>query len=131
MPVSEAQKRATAKYERDNYDKVLVRFPKGTKERIKDTGADSVNGYIIKCVLNALDGSQNAEETVNTEDTKKAPEAKKTPEISELYEIYKSKLHEFVTQLEIQEKYGNDVLLQLSEYRRRAKSADRVQEEGY
>ena len=34
MPVTEAQKRATAKYERENYDKVLTRFPKGTKERI-------------------------------------------------------------------------------------------------
>lgn len=27
MPVSNAQKRATAKYEKEVYDKVLVRFP--------------------------------------------------------------------------------------------------------
>lgn len=33
MPVSDAQKRATAKYEKEAYDKVLVRFPKGTKKR--------------------------------------------------------------------------------------------------
>lgn len=33
-----AQKRATAKYEKENYDKILVRFPKGTKERILETG---------------------------------------------------------------------------------------------
>ncbi len=45
MPVSESQKRATAKYEKENYDKVLVRFPKGTKNRIKDTGGnDSIQG---------------------------------------------------------------------------------------
>lgn len=77
MSVSEAQKRATAKYERDNYDKVLVRFPKGTKDRIKDTGADSVNGYIIKCVLNALDGTQNADAAAKTAETEKIPETPK------------------------------------------------------
>lgn len=61
MPVSEAQKRATAKYEKENYDKILVRFPKGTKERIQGAGAESVNGYIIKCVLDALETSQEAQ----------------------------------------------------------------------
>lgn len=50
MPVTEAQKRATAKYERENYDKVLTRFPKGTKERILQTGAKSVNSFIITAV---------------------------------------------------------------------------------
>ncbi len=60
MPVSEAQKRATAKYEKENYDKVLVRFPKGTKERMQSTGVKSINSYIIKCVLDSLDNAQNA-----------------------------------------------------------------------
>ena len=32
---SEAHMRATAKWEKENYDKVLVRFPKGTKEKIQ------------------------------------------------------------------------------------------------
>lgn len=54
MPVSEAQKKATAKYEKENYDKILVRFPKGTKELIQKSGAASINGYIIKCVLDSL-----------------------------------------------------------------------------
>ena len=80
MPVSEAQKRATAKYEKENYDKVLVRFPKGTKDRIKDTGADSVNSYIINCVLNALEGSQNADTAAKTAEPEKAPEEPKKPE---------------------------------------------------
>lgn len=92
MPVSEAQKKATAKYEKENYDKVLVRFPKGTKERIKDAGADSVNGYIIKCVLNALDGSQNTDtatktpEPVKVSDKTEKPEYKAVPETPELDE---------------------------------------------
>ena len=42
------------KWEKENYDKVLVRFPKGTKERIKETG-DSVNGFVVKAVLDKLD----------------------------------------------------------------------------
>lgn len=50
MPVSNAQRRATAKYEKETYDKVLVRFPKGKKEQIHTTG-ESLNGYIVKCVL--------------------------------------------------------------------------------
>ena len=56
MPkVTEAQKRATAKYEQKNYDRILTRFPKGTKEKILSTGAKSVNSFIIKAVLNALE----------------------------------------------------------------------------
>lgn len=55
MPVSEAQKRATAKYEKENYDKVLVRFPKGTKEKILSTGATSVNSFIISAVMEKLE----------------------------------------------------------------------------
>lgn len=59
MSVTEAQKKATAKYEKENYDKVLVRFPKGTKELIQKSGATSVNGYIIKCVLDSLATTEN------------------------------------------------------------------------
>lgn len=50
MPVSEAQKRATAKFEKERYDKILTRFPKGTKEKILSTGAKSLNSFIISAV---------------------------------------------------------------------------------
>ena len=53
MTVSKAQAKATAKYEKENYDKILVRFPKGTKERIKRTG-NTVNGFITIAVLERL-----------------------------------------------------------------------------
>ena len=53
--VSEAQKKATAKYEKENYDKILVRVPKGTKKMIQDAGAESINGYIIQCVLDSFE----------------------------------------------------------------------------
>ena len=52
--VTEAQKRATQAYEKRTYDKILVRFPKGTKQRIKESGAESINGFIVSTVLNNL-----------------------------------------------------------------------------
>lgn len=55
MPVTEAQKRATAKYERENYDKILTRFPKGTKEKILSIGAASVNSFIVAAVNEKLE----------------------------------------------------------------------------
>lgn len=38
---------------KENYDRVSVTLPKGTKDRIKSKG-ETVNGYIVKCVLDAL-----------------------------------------------------------------------------
>lgn len=55
MAVSEAQKRATAKYEKERYDKILTRFPKGTKDKILETGAQSVNRFIIEAVNEKLE----------------------------------------------------------------------------
>lgn len=118
----EYTKKAINNY-REKFDFIQVRFPKGTKERLKDVG--NINNYIVKCVLDALDDSYETKAAEKSEDARKAPVPKKTPEISKLYEIYKGKLHEFVTQLEIQEKYGNDVLLQLSDY---AKEADQTED---
>lgn len=50
---SKAQMKATAKYEEKNYDKVLVRFPKGTKDDITKTGS-SLNGFIVSAVNEKL-----------------------------------------------------------------------------
>lgn len=58
MSVSEAQKKATAKYEKENYDKVLTRFPKGIKDKILSTGAKSVNSFIIEAVNEKLEREQ-------------------------------------------------------------------------
>ena len=51
---SEAHIRATTKWEKENYDKVLVRFPKGTKEKITNSGAKSVNSFIVEAVQEKL-----------------------------------------------------------------------------
>lgn len=46
-----------AQWEANNYDKALIRFPRGTKVRIKATG-QSVNGFTVAAVLRALDSTQ-------------------------------------------------------------------------
>ena len=50
-----AHMRATAKYEKENYFKTLVRFNKNDEERIRAAAGKSLNGFIVKCVLDALD----------------------------------------------------------------------------
>lgn len=53
MPVSKAQKAATAKYEAKTYDKVLVRLPRGKKGEIESaakTEGKSVNGFISEAI---------------------------------------------------------------------------------
>ena len=52
---SEAHIRATTKWEKENYDKILVRFPKGTKEKITNSGAKSINGFIVEAVKEKLE----------------------------------------------------------------------------
>lgn len=52
---SEAHMRATAKWEKENYDKVLVRFPKGTKDKINSVGAKSINGFIVEAVQEKIE----------------------------------------------------------------------------
>ena len=57
MKPTKAQREATYRYERKAYDRVLVRLPKGTKDRISDAAADrgeSINGYIRRVVSESL-----------------------------------------------------------------------------
>ena len=51
--ITPAQRKAVGKYERDNYDKVLLRMPKGERDKIKeaaDAVGQSVNVYIMEAV---------------------------------------------------------------------------------
>ena len=74
MP-SKSQAKATAKYEKNNYFKTLVRFKKEDEERIRAAAGDSLNGFIVKCVLDALGRSE-----APTEAPKPVPEAPKPSE---------------------------------------------------
>ena len=53
MPVTKAQQRAVGKYEKENYDKVLLRLPKGNREKIKAHAQQkgmSLNAYIVNLI---------------------------------------------------------------------------------
>ena len=54
MAYSEAQKRATMKWDKENYDRVYLTVPKGVKQEIdeiaKANGYDSMRAFIIEAI---------------------------------------------------------------------------------
>mgnify|MGYP000860841887 CR=1 FL=1 len=53
MAVGKAQQKAVSKYESVNYDKVLLRLPKGERDKIKahaESLGMSLNSYINKLI---------------------------------------------------------------------------------
>lgn len=58
MPASKAKMKAIAKYEQKAYDKILLRLPKGTGDKIKAAAGESgsVNGFIREAVEAKING---------------------------------------------------------------------------
>lgn len=54
MAKTEAQMRSIRKWEAENYEKVTLMLPKGTKDRIKATG-NTINGIGVKAILKELE----------------------------------------------------------------------------
>lgn len=54
MALSKKSQESMKNFHDKAYDNILVRFPKGTKERIQSTG-EAVNGYINKSVKEKLE----------------------------------------------------------------------------
>lgn len=81
---TESQRRATKKYEEKAYFKTLVRFKKEDEERIRNAAGDSLNGFIVKCVLDKLNSEESAETQDYTPDTGAAEIATVEPETPEL-----------------------------------------------
>ena len=53
MAVSKAQQKAVGKYEKENYDKVLLRLQKGSRDKIKAHAQQkgmSLNAYIVSLI---------------------------------------------------------------------------------
>ncbi|TCL61325.1 hypothetical protein [Allofournierella massiliensis] len=64
MPYTDAQKRATAKYNAKAYDRIEIKVKKGQKEIIQKRAEQlnkSVNGYITDLIEEDLAGSDLAE----------------------------------------------------------------------
>jgi uncharacterized protein (DUF1778 family) len=56
-PVSEAQKRASAKYVKANYDEIKVRVPKGKKTLIQEHShkmGESVSSFINRAIRETM-----------------------------------------------------------------------------
>ena len=56
--VSKAQLKATADYEKKAYFKTLVRFPANQENAIRKASGDSLNGFIVKAVLEKIENMQ-------------------------------------------------------------------------
>lgn len=52
--ISEAQRKAVAKYSKANYFQTLVRFPKDQEQEIRAAAGDSLNKYIVNAVLDQV-----------------------------------------------------------------------------
>lgn len=65
MAVSKAQQKAVAKYEKENYDKTMVRMVKGKLDAVKahaQAHGESVNGFINRAIDEAMErDARNAE----------------------------------------------------------------------
>lgn len=70
ITVSKAAQRATEKYDKKNYDRILVKFPKGTKQQIQATG-ETVNGFINKAVAERLEKGSDKNNTIKSTEKSK------------------------------------------------------------
>ena len=60
MPITEAQKRATRKWNEANLDRINLVVPKGDKEKIKEVAemcGESVNTFIKKAIASRMNES--------------------------------------------------------------------------
>ena len=67
-PVSKAQQKATAKYKKNNYDRMETLLPKGSKLKLQEHAkqrGESLNAFVNRAVLEALerDTQEKTQET--------------------------------------------------------------------
>ena len=59
--ITAAQRKAVGKYEKENYDKVLVRMPKGKRETIKEhaeSQGESINAFMLRAADETMERDQ-------------------------------------------------------------------------
>ena len=122
--VPEYNLRAINKYNA-KFDRIAVNLPKGTKERIKELTGKSCNAYLSELALADLDrlenfGIKEQPQAINSREIPEIadvkPEAKEI-DLQALYEEYgKDAILSVIGQINIMEKYGNEVLQELVKY---------------
>ena len=69
MPLSEARKRANAKYNQKAYDRLEVKVKKGKKEEIREFAeaqGESLNAFINRAIAEAMGQSERKEPVKKT-----------------------------------------------------------------
>ena len=64
MPVSEARKRANAKYNQKAYDRIELKVKKGEKEKIREfaeSQGESINAFINRAIAEAMGAAPKKE----------------------------------------------------------------------
>lgn len=65
MPYTEAQKRATAKYNAKAYDRIEIKVAKGRKAEIQafaENRGESVNAFVTRLIDQAMEAGENHKE---------------------------------------------------------------------
>ncbi len=65
MPYTEAQKRATAKYNAKAYDRIEIKVAKGKKAEIQafaESRGESVNAFVTRLIDQAMEAGENQKE---------------------------------------------------------------------
>lgn len=65
MPYTEAQKRATAKYNAKAYDRIEIKVAKGRKAEIQafaESCGESVNAFVTRLIDQAMEAGENHKE---------------------------------------------------------------------
>lgn len=58
MPYDDSRKRAIMKYQKENFDPVMIRFPKGERDRTKDHAAlmgESMAKFILRAISETIE----------------------------------------------------------------------------
>lgn len=67
MAISESQRKAVAKYNAANYERIELRVEKGQKETIKahaEAQGESLNGFINRAILTVIEQDNDRREAV-------------------------------------------------------------------
>jgi hypothetical protein len=125
----EAKERLEKQYKRqnehikENYDRISITLPKGTKERIKELTGKSCNAYISELVIKDLETlKEKKAEPSGSQQEEKTEEESPEPQIIDISVLYKEYGRETILsalgQVEIYDKYGESILHELVEYAR-------------